>query len=56
MPMPKGTYDADTSLVYHFAERGTPPLDFFRLANRAQNPPGSRRTARSSALACANPS
>ena len=33
----KGTYDADTLLVYHFAERGTPPLDSSVWANGAQS-------------------
>ena len=31
----KGTYDADTSLVYHFAERGQPPRDSTSWANHA---------------------
>ena len=34
---PKGTYDADTVLVYHFAEHGQPPLDATKFANNAQN-------------------
>ena len=33
----KGTYDADTVLVYHFAERGTPPQDTTAWANGAQS-------------------
>lgn len=33
----KGTYDADTLLVYHFAERGTPALDSSVWANGAQS-------------------
>ena len=33
----KGTYDADTLLVYHFAERGTPPQDSSVWANGAQS-------------------
>jgi biopolymer transport protein ExbB len=33
----KGTYDADTLLVYHFAERGTPPQDSSAWANSAQS-------------------
>ena len=32
----KGTYDPDTLLVYHFAERGTPALDASVWANNAQ--------------------
>jgi biopolymer transport protein ExbB len=35
----KGTYDADTVLVYHFAERGTPPQDSSAWANGAQSAP-----------------
>jgi biopolymer transport protein ExbB len=31
----KGSYDADTLLVYHFAERGTPPQDSSVWANGA---------------------
>src|SRR5271165_6490739 len=34
---PKGTYDADTVLVYHFAEHNQPPLDATKFANNAQN-------------------
>src|SRR5580704_10849122 len=34
---PKGTYDPDTLLVYHFAERGTPPQDVSVWANNAQS-------------------
>ncbi|HLH10690.1 MAG TPA: DUF2341 domain-containing protein [Methylovirgula sp.] len=34
---PKATYDADTLLVYHFAERGTPPQDSSVWANGAQS-------------------
>ncbi|MTD92727.1 DUF2341 domain-containing protein [Hyphomicrobium sp. xq] len=33
----KGTYDADTLLVYHFAERGTPAQDSSVWANGAQS-------------------
>ena len=33
----KGTYDPDTLLVYHFADRGTPALDSSAWANNAQN-------------------
>lgn len=33
----KGTYDADTQLVYHFAERGTVPLDSTVWGNNAQS-------------------
>jgi biopolymer transport protein ExbB len=33
---PKGTYDSDTQLVYHFNERGTPALDSSVWANNAQ--------------------
>jgi len=33
----KGTYDADTTLVYHFTERGQPPVDASPAANNAQN-------------------
>ncbi|MEI9923191.1 MAG: DUF2341 domain-containing protein [Bradyrhizobium sp.] len=31
---PKGTYDVDTTLIYHFNERGTPPQDFFGMGER----------------------
>jgi biopolymer transport protein ExbB len=34
---PKGTYDADTALVYHFAGRGSPPSDYTANGNNAQN-------------------
>jgi biopolymer transport protein ExbB len=34
---PKGTYDADAVLVYHFAGHGQPPLDATKYANNAQN-------------------
>ncbi len=34
---PKGTYDPDTLLVYHFNERGTPSLDSSVWANNAQS-------------------
>ncbi|MFZ4695508.1 MAG: DUF2341 domain-containing protein [Verrucomicrobiia bacterium] len=34
---PKETYDADTVLVYHFAERGQPPADSSGTDNHAQN-------------------
>lgn len=33
----KGTYDADTALVYHFNERGTPSIDSSVWANNAQS-------------------
>lgn len=33
----KGTYDPDTLLVYHFSERGTPPIDSSVWANNAQS-------------------
>lgn len=33
----KGTYDADTLLVYHFAQRGVPALDSSAWANNAQS-------------------
>ncbi len=33
----KGTYDPDTLLVYHFAERGTPALDSTVWGNNAQS-------------------
>jgi biopolymer transport protein ExbB len=33
----KGTYDSDTLLVYHFAERGTPAQDASAWANSAQS-------------------
>lgn len=33
----KGTYDADTALVYHFNERGTPAIDSSVWANNAQS-------------------
>jgi biopolymer transport protein ExbB len=33
----KGTYDADTLLVYHFGQRGTPALDSSVWANNSQN-------------------
>ena len=33
----KGTYDPDTLLIYHFAERGTPALDSSVWANNAQS-------------------
>src|SRR5215475_2307382 len=32
----KGTYDPDTTLVYHFGERGVPPQDSSAWANHAQ--------------------
>ena len=34
---PKGTYDGDTVLVYHFAGHGPPPQDATKFANNAQN-------------------
>ncbi|MFD2183690.1 DUF2341 domain-containing protein [Rhodoplanes azumiensis] len=34
---PKGTYDADTVLAYHFAERGTPAQDASAWGNGAQS-------------------
>jgi biopolymer transport protein ExbB len=33
---PKGSYDSDTVLVYHFSERGTPAQDSSPWANHAQ--------------------
>jgi biopolymer transport protein ExbB len=33
----KGTYDADTTLVYHFAEHGRPPVDSTKSAINAQD-------------------
>ncbi len=33
---PKATYDADTALVYHFTEAGTPPMDATSNGNLAQ--------------------
>jgi len=33
---PKGTFDADHVLVYHFAERGSPPADASTWTNHAQ--------------------
>jgi biopolymer transport protein ExbB len=34
---PKGTYDADTLLVYHFTERGLPAVDSSAWTNNAQS-------------------
>jgi biopolymer transport protein ExbB len=34
---PKGTYDTDQQLVYHFSERGTPSLDSTVWSNNAQS-------------------
>jgi len=34
----KATYDADTVLVYHFAEKNAPPKDFTGNANNAETP------------------
>jgi biopolymer transport protein ExbB len=34
---PKGTYDSDTLLVYHFGERNTPPQDSSVWGNHAQS-------------------
>jgi biopolymer transport protein ExbB len=34
----KGTYDADTTLVYHFSEKDAPPHDQTANANNAQTP------------------
>ena len=34
---PKGTYDADTVLVYHFAEHGQPAVDSSGAGNNAKN-------------------
>lgn len=34
---PKGSYDPDTELVYHFNERGTPAIDSTVWANNAQS-------------------
>ncbi|WP_245434071.1 DUF2341 domain-containing protein [Rhodomicrobium lacus] len=36
-PDAKGTYDADTVLVYHFAERGIPATDSSAWANNSQD-------------------
>ena len=36
-PDPKATYDADTTLVYHFAEAAQPPKDSTGNGNDAQN-------------------
>ncbi len=47
----KGTYDADTVLVYHFAGAGA-PQDASEGGNTAENA-GRRPRARSSAAACA---
>jgi biopolymer transport protein ExbB len=38
---PKGTYDAGTALVYHFAERGQPARDTSTWANHAATTAGS---------------
>jgi biopolymer transport protein ExbB len=35
---PKGTYDSDTVLVYHFSERNAPPADSTGKGNNASNP------------------
>ena len=35
---PKGTYDADTALVYHFGEKDTPPRDETANANNSASP------------------
>jgi len=35
-PEPKATYDADTALVYHFAERDRPPADSSPAGNNGQ--------------------
>ncbi|HVU24588.1 MAG TPA: DUF2341 domain-containing protein [Opitutus sp.] len=35
---PKATYDADTVLIYHFAERGSAPADSSGNGNHAQGP------------------
>lgn len=35
---PKGTYDADTVLVYHFSEKGTAPIDITTTGNSAEKP------------------
>ena len=34
---PRGTYDADTTLVYHFSQGGQPAYDFSGGGNNAQN-------------------
>jgi biopolymer transport protein ExbB len=34
---PKGTYDPDTTLVYHFGEHGTPAVDSTSFGNVSQN-------------------
>ena len=35
---PKGTYDVNTSLVYHFAENNAPPHDSTTFGNNAEKP------------------
>ncbi len=35
---PKATFGDDTVLAYHFAERGSPPMDSSGNSNQAQNP------------------
>jgi len=35
---PRGTYDADTTAVYHFGEKDAPPLDTTANANNATSP------------------
>lgn len=35
---PKGTYTSDSTVVYHFAERGTPAQDATVWSNASQNP------------------
>ena len=35
---PKGTYDVNTSLVYHFAENNAPPHDSTTFSNNAEKP------------------
>ena len=35
---PKGTYDVNTSLVYHFAENNSPPHDSTTFGNNAEKP------------------
>ena len=35
---PKGTYDENTTLVYHFAEQNAPPTDQTAYANNGQTP------------------
>ena len=50
----KGTYDPDTLLVYHFADRGTPAQDVSAWANSAQTRGARRGWSRSSGRARAS--